>query len=166
MALKINIHDIRHQKAAQIRDTLVIDAGDLDLPDLPGVAWKPLTFAYVMTNAGQLFVLQGKVEGDLALECSRCLTPVLYPLEVDVLEQFSRNPQEDEDIHMFFGEEIDIAGALRDCILLNLPVKPLCSPNCLGLCSHCGTDLNQESCNCNPRDVDPRLAVLEKLIRK
>lgn len=166
MALKINIHDIRQHKAAQISDTLVIDAGDLDLPELPGVDWKPLSFAFVLTNAGNLFILQGKVEGDLDLECSRCLKPIVHRLEVDVLEQFSRNPQGDEDIHLFFGEEIDVAGVLRDSILLNLPVKPLCSPNCRGLCPHCGTDLNQESCQCNPSAVDPRLAVLEKLIRK
>ncbi len=165
MALKINIHDIRDVKSAQQQDTLVVEAKELDLPELPDISWRPLSFTYEMTNAGNLFVLLGKLQGSVAMECSRCLKPVAYPLELEVAEQFSRHPQGD-DIHIFFGEEIDVAQVLRDDILLSLPAKPLCFPDCLGLCPHCGIDLNQESCQCNPQHVDPRLAVLEKLIRK
>lgn len=166
MALKINIHDILNDKSAQLKNTLVIKAGDLDLPELPGTAWHPLTFSYELTNAGDCYVLHGKLEGSVTLECSRCLRTVTYPLLVEVAEQFSRHTQRDEDINIFLGEEIDVAGVLRDCVLLTLPAKPLCFPDCRGLCPHCGIDLNQESCDCNPLHVDPRLAVLEKLIRK
>jgi len=164
MALKINIHDIRERKSAQITDTLVIQARELELPELEGVGWQQFSFDYTLTNAGNLFILQGKLEGQLSLECSRCLKPIDHRLCAEVLEQFSRSPQ--EDVYTYSGEEIDVAGALRENILLNLPVKSLCSPDCLGLCPHCGIDKNQQTCNCNPKPVDPRLAVLEKLIRK
>ena len=43
-------------------------------------------------------------------------------------------------------------------------MKPLCRPDCQGLCAMCGTNLNVERCSCEPRWVDPRLAVLQALV--
>lgn len=168
MRLKVNIHDIRESKSAQIQDNLIIKPGELDLPVQEGITWQQFAFEFVLTNAGNLFVLQGKLESFVTLECSRCLKPIDFRLELDVLEHFSHHPIKDGDdeTHLFHGEEIDLTGVLRENILLNLPAKPLCSPDCLGLCPHCGTDRNLAVCDCNPKTVDPRLAVLEKLISK
>lgn len=166
MFLKINIHDIRQDKSAQLKGELSIDPRELGLVELPGINWNPLMFTYGVTNAGSFLVLEGVMEGLVSLECCRCLRNIDYPLRADVLEQFSHNPPRDEDIWKFHGEEIDVAGALRENILLNLPVKPLCSPDCQGLCPLCGIDKNEGSCNCSSESIDPRLAVLEKLIRK
>lgn len=166
MSLKINIHPIRENKSGQVKGQFSIRPQELDLPASKDI-WRPLIFDFVCTNAGDLYVLEGKLMSRTSHQCSRCLAPVEIPLEVDVLEQFSRHPdKEGEDIHHFFGDEIDITEVLRENVILSLPVKPLCSPDCRGLCPYCGTDLNQASCNCKPQSVDPRLAVLEKLISK
>jgi|SRR5690554_1018865 len=166
MAIKVNIHDIRDNKSAQFQDIFNINARDLDLPAMDGVEWQRFTLDFQLTNADNLYVLQGKLTGPVGLVCSRCLKPVNYQLDVDVLEEFSSRPAVDDDVHRFQGEEIDLTQVLREIVLLALPVKPLCSPDCRGLCPHCGIDKNVESCECNPKSVDPRLAVLEKLIRK
>ena len=51
---------------------------------------------------------------------------------------------------------------LRDDILLELPTKFLCKPDCKGLCSQCGQNLNLGDCGCNQRRIDPRLEVLQQ----
>lgn len=168
MALIINIHDIREAKSAQIHGKLEIAPIELDLPRQNGVDWQAFSLDYTVINAGTVYVLQGTLECGLIQECSRCLKPVNTQLCVDIQEQFSRLPfeGEDEETHRFYGDEIDVSGALRENILLNLPAKPLCFPDCRGLCPHCGIDRNVESCQCSPKSVDPRLAILEKLISK
>lgn len=166
MSLLINIKEIQENKSGQVKGQFLISPQELDLPE-PKDIWRPLKFDFTCTNAGDLYVLTGKIRSSTAHQCSRCLAPVEIPLEVDVHEEFSRLAnQADEDIHCFYGDNIDIAEVLRENVILSLPAKILCSPDCRGLCLHCGADLNQVSCDCKPQSGDPRLAVLEKLISK
>ena len=55
---------------------------------------------------------------------------------------------------------------MHEQFVLALPMKPLCSENCKGLCPSCGTNLNKASCECAPVWKDPRLAALEGLLQK
>ena len=166
MPLRINIHEIREYKSGQVGGSFSILPQELDLPS-PKEMWHPFAFDYTCTNAGDLYVLEGRLKSHTSHQCSRCLVPVDILLDADILEQFSFRPHGvGADVRRFFGDEIDITEALRENIILNLPSKPLCAPDCRGLCPHCGTDLNQDPCQCNPRLADPRLAVLEKLISK
>ena len=50
---------------------------------------------------------------------------------------------------------------MREHVLLELPLVPLCAPDCQGLCATCGADLNQGPCGCDRTTVDPRWAALE-----
>ena len=58
---------------------------------------------------------------------------------------------------------LDLAELARDAFILDMDTKTLCSEDCKGLCPHCGADLNLGPCSCK-KDVDPRLAVLAKLL--
>jgi len=73
---------------------------------------------------------------------------------------------EDDDVSMTFyrDEEIDLSELLREQFYLVLPMKPLCRPDCKGLCSQCGVNLNIETCQCSVQWEDPRLAGLKALI--
>ena len=59
---------------------------------------------------------------------------------------------------------VDVVDLLREQFQLALPMKPLCSEACQGLCAVCGTNLNRSSCECKPRWEDPRLAALKGLL--
>lgn len=166
MGLKIRIHDLKVQKCAEIKASAAILPSELELPELRGVQWHPWSFEYRLTKAGNLFLLGGELKALVSLECSRCLKATDTELNIEVDEQFSNQEMDKEDIHFFRGDELDLTGVLRDSILLGLPEKPLCSPECRGLCPYCGADQNLHNCTCAPREIDPRLAVLEKLIRK
>src|SRR4030067_53970 len=59
------------------------------------------------------------------------------------------------------GDELDLSDLVKEQIILNLPMKPLCNDSCKGICLQCGTDLNSFNCSCSERGIDPRLEVLK-----
>ncbi|HYN22371.1 MAG TPA: DUF177 domain-containing protein, partial [Thermoanaerobaculia bacterium] len=61
------------------------------------------------------------------------------------------------------GEVLDSAPILLEQLQLNVPMKPLCRPDCRGLCPLCGADLNAGMCSCEERSEDPRWAGLAAL---
>ncbi len=70
------------------------------------------------------------------------------------------------DTGFYTGSEINLHDILKEQILLNIHMKPLCDENCKGICPKCGKDLNTESCFCEEKDIDPRLEVLKSLLEK
>jgi len=68
----------------------------------------------------------------------------------------------DEEAYPLSGDELDLEPLARDAILLELPLAPLCSENCRGLCPACGANRNTDPCDCAPV-ADPRWAALDAL---
>ena len=120
--------------------------------------------------------VDGLLSGTLVLSCARCAGA--FPFEVErsvhavlVLDQPSVDEGEEEELErseldesFLDGEHIDLLELAREQVLLSLPEKPLCRDECRGLCPRCGVDLNHESCSCESNTVDPRMAVLAKLM--
>jgi uncharacterized protein len=69
----------------------------------------------------------------------------------------------DLDLDFYTGEVIDLESIIREQIILTLPLKPLCSEDCRGLCTRCGVNLNQERCACKAETAAGPLAGLAKL---
>lgn len=118
--------------------------------------------------------VSGEIKASLYLVCSRCLREFNYqlrsPLRVDYnpLEQIEKEREyeirKDElDIDFYKGETLDLTDLIKEQILLSLPMQPFCSTDCKGLCPSCGKALDEESCSCEIKEIDPRLAVLKKL---
>jgi DUF177 domain-containing protein len=95
--------------------------------------------------------------------CRRCATSVHGVLDVLVDEQFRRGAEpDDEDAYPLVDEEVDLTNLVRDAVVLDLPLAPLCRRDCAGLCGTCGADRNVEPCACRP-EADPRWATLDAL---
>jgi uncharacterized protein len=71
--------------------------------------------------------------------------------------------QEELDLSYYDNDEIDIQALIKEQVLLSVPMKPVCSENCKGICVTCGKDLNAGLCECKEDGHDPRLAPLQKL---
>ncbi|UCE06466.1 MAG: DUF177 domain-containing protein [bacterium] len=100
--------------------------------------------------------------------CDRCLDEFDENLEASFQLIYSKQTRDqfDDDEYRFFGEdetEIDLSNDARENLLLVIPMKQLCKDDCMGLCSHCGINLNHETCNCNRDTIDPRWEVLKSL---
>jgi DUF177 domain-containing protein len=116
----------------------------------------------------------GRVETRLQLDCGRCLEPFDVPVDsafelryvpaVDTTREAEREVEEDDLTTAFYrDEQLDLGELMREQFVLALPMKPLCSESCKGLCPQCGTNLNKASCDCSPAWKDPRLAGLQGL---
>lgn len=107
---------------------------------------------------GREVLVQGNLKGKLALRCSRCLMTFEQPVATRFVLLLSPIPdyQEEEeeltaadlDRDFYDGEVVHLEDILREQVLLNLPLKPLCSEACRGICPRCGADLNVEACRC------------------
>jgi uncharacterized protein len=134
----------------------------------------PVALAFDVHKDKEKFRLSGSVRTELELACSRCLEP--FRLPVDRTFDLRYLPQSeastdaetevgDEDLETSFyrDEQIDLNELLREQFYLALPMKPLCTDECRGLCAQCGTNLNTGTCDCAPAWDDPRLAPLRGL---
>jgi uncharacterized protein len=69
---------------------------------------------------------------------------------------------DEDEAYPFDGDELDLEPLVRDAVLLDLPLAPLCSPECRGICPRCGENWNVTTCAC-PQEGDPRWAALDAL---
>lgn len=122
----------------------------------------PIELDLRLEGVGKGVVVEGFVRGRWTAECSRCLEPVTGPFAVEVHELFEEQPVESETYRLE-GEEIDVEPMVRDAVLLELPLAPLCVDDCLGLCPVCGTDRNTRVCQCHQLMTDDRWAALKQL---
>jgi uncharacterized protein len=101
-------------------------------------------------------------------ECRRCLAPVDGQLHCEVREMFrarreGKPEDDDEDTYPLGSDHLDLQPLVRDALLLELPIAPLCRPDCEGLCPTCGADRNDGPCRCADQAGDPRWSALDAL---
>lgn len=112
------------------------------------------------------YLVDGSMEAEGHLVCGRCLTAVpwkgsdrfsvelRHPL--DTADEETELNEGDLDVVFLTDDQLDISGLAAEQVMLNLPMRILCQPECAGLCPQCGENKNQEgSCQCEP-EVDPR----------
>jgi uncharacterized protein len=87
-------------------------------------------------------------------ECARCLDEFTSSTQVRFRELFAARPGESgDDGYLLDGDLLDVEPALRDALVLELPLSPLCSPECAGLCGTCGVKLaDAEAGHAHPDD--------------
>jgi uncharacterized protein len=129
----------------------------------PVLGWLRIEFM------GDRLCMVGEIHAVLELFCARCLSP--YPFNVDVefmdenlpLRLLEKSEEElcCEKLDVaFVGDVIDVWDVCLEKIYLSLPMKPLCSDECMGLCPHCGIDLNHDRCDCAEERHDSPLEML------
>ncbi|MBE6611156.1 MAG: DUF177 domain-containing protein [Ruminococcaceae bacterium] len=117
--------------------------------------------------------LTAKVSVEYDAECARCLKSVHRTFAVEfertVVNQGELVNQEDDDGDDYI-EIVDGKLALEETaaeqLMMEFPTKELCREDCKGLCPKCGRDLNTGECGCVKKEIDPRLAILQKLLEK
>jgi len=124
------------------------------------------------TNRGIL--VNGTLYTEVEITCSRCLNLFAYPLTLSIEEEYFPTTDVVSGTPLPLPEEpgcftiderhiLDLTEAIRQYVLMATPMKPLCQEDCAGLCSNCGQNLNQGTCNCAREGVDPRWSELTKL---
>ncbi|MGH9369974.1 MAG: YceD family protein [Vicinamibacterales bacterium] len=129
----------------------------------------------VQNVADAVFGVTGRLSTRLGVECSRCLEAFEVPIDArfdlryvphaDNTGEREREVGEGDLATAYYREGmLDLIELMREQFVLALPMKPLCTEACRGLCAHCGTNLNKTQCDCAPAWEDPRLAPLKTLL--
>lgn len=119
----------------------------------------------------------GSLSTTISTPCGRCLTPVTSQLEIPVRlcyvsEDDDKEVPPGEEVELqsdelglipFSSPEIDLRPDLAQEIIMALPLQPLCTESCQGLCQICGTNLNQGRCDCQAPIFHAGLAALKNI---
>ena len=134
-----------------------------DLPETPENG--KIQAKVIVSSQSGVVTLEMSVSAIFISQCGRCLKDFRMPFEFCTKKLVRRETEEDfEDvIYTDAGMFVDITEEIRTQIYFEFPTKPLCDEDCKGLCPVCGCDLNEKSCSCDSRTIDPRLAVLKNL---
>ena len=138
---------------------------------------SPVKLAFEIYKDKSTFRLVGRTDTTLDVRCSRCLEPMVVPVDAAFDLRYQphatntgegeREIEEDDLTTAFYqNDEIDLGQLMREQFYLALPMKPLCSEDCKGLCSVCGTNLNTSTCDCKREFEDPRFDALRELRSK
>jgi len=128
---------------------------------------SPVRVRGEVRKTGGLVELIYTAEYDYSKPCDRCLAIAGKSVKQEFVHTLalSAENEDTDDIIITAGYTLDLLSLVRDDILLELPIKHLCSDNCLGLCPVCGQNLNEGSCGCKTAAVDPRMAALDELLK-
>ncbi len=136
--MKVKVADINSQEVIQGQDKINSSLWKMDSEEI-----KFLDSIFLSCNfksARAHIVVSGKAYLKQDIRCSRCLQRVEKDKVVDLFLSYDKNS---------LGKFLEIDKDVREEILLQWPMKPLCNPNCKGLCPDCGINLNFEECKCD-----------------
>lgn len=163
------------------------DIGDgLEVRVVVGQAWLAAACTEValsVTNAGLVlegrlepagegYLLRGDLRGELSVACARCLEPATVPVDAPMAVSFveagdgrASDPDDNQDdVVTFEHAVIDLSDPIRDEILLAVPMRAVCRPDCAGICPSCGRNRNVTPCDCPPTGAEGgKLAALAKI---
>lgn len=152
------------------------DEGGMDLEDESVRLGGPIRGHLRMRRTNQGILVDGPIETTVAINCVRCLEPFALPLSFRLEEQFYPTidvvtgialPEIENELvfPIDHKHQLDVREAIRQNLLLTLPMQPICREECAGLCVHCGKNLNEGHCSCEP-PIDERLSVLGDLLKE
>jgi uncharacterized protein len=148
-----------------------------EIQDLDGEVnlTHPIEGAIKLTHTTEGVLVNGQLHTEVELTCSRCLESFSAAVDFTLEEEFhstvdirtgAKLPSvDDEDEATLIDDQhiIDLLEVMRQDILLALPPRPLCKPDCAGFCSQCGQNLNEGPCTCEQPLDDPRWEALRTL---
>ena len=148
--LKINLHKLNTGDLSVLEadfETILTDIGIKNF--IENADTKVLGHYRIFKDKSDI-VLIIKAEADILLNCSRCLK--VFPHKISINAEILVDENSEYFVLITDNNQIDIAPIIRDYLLAAVPIKNICNPDCKGLCSNCGIDLNISKCKCDEKD--------------
>lgn len=165
--MRLDLRDIIHIPGARKEFSYELDLGGFRFYGEHPFDRSVQVSGVVRNMAGAL-QLEGEAVTVLDTRCDRCLKPITVelrePVETLLAEELA-NEEENDEIVLLDKGTVDLDEIFTTACVLALSSRHLCREDCRGLCPTCGKDLNEGPCSCG-KELDPRLAVLAKLLDK
>jgi uncharacterized protein len=176
VSLSVNMAQLLMEPMGSTRNLEVNDVLALD----GSMADRRVSGQVRLTKADRGIWVQGALAATADEECSRCLVPFSHWVRLALNDMYfptvhvqtgarrsdaNKNKSEEEPDSFLIDAHhtLDITEAARQYLITATPLKPLCKTHCMGLCSRCGTNLNEGICECQP-EMDPRWEPLRRLL--
>lgn len=172
----ILLHNIPSSGKEYVLDDQTVWTSPIAEFSLSCTVLEPLKAIFSVFVQDEGVLIRGGITGKVALPCNRCTEDAVVAIDqkVDAYEPFPAENPDDEDAFEVDAEilrfaangqgiEMNLAALAWEEFSLALPMKPLCAPNCKGLCPVCGVNKNTASCACATDAPDPRMAPLHGL---
>ena len=167
--MRINVAQLLKGPVGGTR-TYELDEVDVTVDGQESKVWGKVN----LMRTSRSILVTGTLHTEVKCECSRCLATFTCPLTLKIEEEYfptidiitgTRVPVPDaSSFTIDEHNELDLAEAIRQYAIMELPMKPLCRESCAGFCATCGHNLNEGECRCPTGHIDPRwLQLLEKV---
>jgi uncharacterized protein len=160
---RFNVGFIIHEEVGYVHEfafdfETVKIADDLELRHFHGLAQ--------VSRTPQGLLLQGSFSGETTLECVRCLSAFEQGLVWEMTELYAFDSRSVTDSGLFIPDDahLDLQELIREYALLEFPIKPVCKPDCKGLCTVCGENLNERDCGHRPEQGSSPFSILKDLL--
>ncbi|MCW5877108.1 MAG: DUF177 domain-containing protein [Anaerolineales bacterium] len=160
--LRINVGFLVKAEVGYSR-TIEFDEAEMVLP--PDLTVRDLRGAASFGRTPQGLVVDVNLSGRTTAECSRCLEEFDLGIATQFTElyAFDERSMTESQLLLPGDHHIDLAPLGREYLWLDLPITPLCRPDCKGLCPVCGNNRNHQPCD-HAEDIDPRMLALKDLL--
>ena len=179
-----NTHDLP-RRAGEMREynLHITNHGGLGFDVLAISKDEPIDIDLKIESVSEGVLASAHIESVAIGECGRCLDKLEFDISEDFQELYeyekdrrhkeknkvkkSEDEEDDElEVRQMDGDEIDLDGPIRDAIILNLPLNPLCKPDCKGLCPECGEKIENLPADHAHEKIDARWAALGDLAER
>jgi uncharacterized protein len=117
------------------------------------------------------FLVTGAGNITLVIPCARCLSEVDTYIEYQIEREIDFNAEDElsderlEEMSYIDGYHLDVDKLVYSEVLIDVPLRVLCSEDCRGLCYKCGANLNRGECGCDRVQLDPRMSVIQDIFK-
>ena len=160
--LLVNAAELLRRPGTERDVALEVLPADIDLHDDRLVPGAPIVARLHLESLSTGIVVDGEVRSQWHGSCRRCLVDVGGELVSEVHELYQLTVT-DPDAFPIESDQIDLLPVVRDVVQIDLPIVPVCRPDCAGLCPSCGVDRNETACGCDTTATDDRWAALDAL---
>ena len=160
----LDVRSILYTPGKSLPFQFTLDLSDVELGGRYPAS-RPVKVTGEVRNSADVLELKLTAETVLDAVCDRCgkafSQEKSVPFSCMLAEELEN--EDNDEIELLEDGKVDLGELARTAFILGMDSKTLCSEDCKGLCPRCGADLNLGPCSCQ-KEVDPRLAVLAKLL--
>ena len=168
----LNLSDVLSEPHKAIEETVVPEMKQINIGgnDFPVDKIAPLHIRIEYAGGKKLHIL-GETSLTVIIPCDRCLEDVAVGLDLEIEKNVNtdvdsaKDDDDSDEANYIDGYHLDVEQLLYNEILVRWARKVLCCENCKGICSVCGQNLNEGTCDCEDTSLDPRMSVIRDLYK-
>jgi uncharacterized protein len=162
-SLVVEVADLRRHWGSRLDVRTTVPAADVRMGDVGVPDGELIDIAIDLESLSSGLVATGTVRAHWRGACRRCLEPAEGDMVVEVNELFRPSAAPEDEAFPIVDDQVDLRPVVTEVLVCDLPLAPICTDDCQGLCPECGANRNVADCGHNDRPTDPRWSALERL---